>query len=210
MWDGASDHHPTKQPEDPEVFKSIPSQSPSWPLVRKPDHPGTQYCLEIQVISTKDNKAIPPTSHAWQAPIMEDMVWEGRAGLTKAVVTGPGRDIHFYGQQSLGEGLSLGEARDAMFTLSGVIAWVGKLAQLTTKPVSLSNGRQLITQAIAKGHIKPRGPGCPHYVPPASMPFSFHNQDLSPWPANLPVAAEWWEVPWLGPWAGQQEQGWVL
>ena len=44
-----------------------------------------------------------------------------------------------------------------MFTLSGVIAWVGKQAQLSAKPVSLSNGRWLTTQAITKGHIKPRG-----------------------------------------------------
>ena len=34
---------------------------------------------------------------------MEDMVQEGRAGLMEAVVSGPGRAILFYGQQSLGE-----------------------------------------------------------------------------------------------------------
>ena len=46
---------------------------------------------------------------------MKDMVQEGRAGLMEAVVTSPGWAILFYGQQSLGEGLSLGEARDAAF-----------------------------------------------------------------------------------------------
>ena len=167
-------------PEDPEAFGSTPSQSPSQSLARKPDHPETQYCLEIQVISTEDDKAIPLPSHVWQAPIMEDMVQEGRVGLMEAVVTDPGRAILFYGWQLLGEGLSLGEVRDTAFMLSGVIAWVGKPAQLTTKPVSLGNAWQLITQAIAEGHIKPRGPGHPCSVPPASTSFSFHNQDLSP------------------------------
>ena len=61
-------------PEDPEAFGRAPSQSPSKSLVRKPDHPETQYFLEIQVISTKDERAAPPPSHTWQAPIVEDMV----------------------------------------------------------------------------------------------------------------------------------------
>ena len=47
------------------------------------------------MISTADDKVIPPPSHVWQVPIMEDMVQEGRAGLTEAVVTGPGRAILF-------------------------------------------------------------------------------------------------------------------
>ena len=91
----------------------------------------------------------------------------------ETLVTGPGRAILFYGWQLLGEGVSLGEVRDAGFTLSGVIAWVGKLAQLTTKPVSLGDGRQLIAQAITKGHIEPRGPGHPCSIPPALAPFNF-------------------------------------
>ena len=50
----------------------------------------------------------PP--HAWQAPVVEDMLQDGKSGLTEAVVTGPGWAILFYGRQSLGERLSLGEA----------------------------------------------------------------------------------------------------
>ena len=80
----------------------------------------------------------------------------------------------------LGEGLNLGEARDAAFTftLSGIIAWVGKQAQISAKPISLAYGRQLIAQAIAKGHIRPRGPGFPQSIPCASTPFNFCNQDI--------------------------------
>ena len=89
-------------PEDPEAFRSAPSQSPSQSPVRKPNHPETWYCLEIQMISTEYDKSIPPPSHAWQASIVEDMVQEGRVGLMEAVVTGPGQDILFYGWQSLG------------------------------------------------------------------------------------------------------------
>ena len=57
---------------------------------------------------------------------MEDMVLEGRVGLMEAIVTGPGWPVMVYGWQSLGEGLSLNEVGNAAFTLSGIIAWVGK------------------------------------------------------------------------------------
>ena len=57
---------------------------------------------------------------------MEDMVQDGKTGLTEAVVTGPGQAILFYRQQLLGEGLSLGKVWDAAFMLSGTISWIGK------------------------------------------------------------------------------------
>ena len=68
------------------------SCSPSQCLARKltPDWYETWYCLEIQVISTEDEKVIPPQPYIWQAPMVEDMVWEGRAGLTEAIVTSLG------------------------------------------------------------------------------------------------------------------------
>ena len=80
-------------------------------MARKPtpDQPETWYYLEIQVTSTEDKTARPSPSHAWLVSIVEDMVQDGKAGLTEAVVTGPGWAILFYGQWSLGEGLSLGE-----------------------------------------------------------------------------------------------------
>ena len=56
-----------------------------------------------------------------------------------------------------------------------------------------------------EGHIEPRGPGHPHSIPHVLTPFSFCNQDLSLQSANLPVTAEQWEVPQLGPQTGQQE-----
>ena len=63
-------------PEDPGAFGSAPSHSPSKSLARKPtpDQPETQYCLEIQVTSTKDGGVTPPPPHVWQAPIMEAIV----------------------------------------------------------------------------------------------------------------------------------------
>ena len=153
-------------PENPEAFGSTPSCSPSQSPARKltPDWPKTWYCLEIQVISTEDERVTPPPPHAWQAPIVEDMVQDGKASLTEAIVTGPGLAVLFYGWQLLGEGLSLGETWDTAFTLLGAISWIGKQAQLSTKPVSLGNGWWLISQAIMEGHIKPRGPG--HLIPP--------------------------------------------
>ena len=87
-------------PEETEAFGSIPSHSPSQSLGRKPtpDHPGTQYCLEIQVLSNEDGGTTPPPPHTWQAPVVEDMVQDGKSSLTEAVVTGPGHAVLFYGQ----------------------------------------------------------------------------------------------------------------
>ena len=98
-------------PEDPEAYGSTPSHSPSWSLAWKPtpDQPETWYCLEIQVTLTKDGRVTPPPPHAWQAPVVEDMVQDGKSSLTEAIVTSPSQDVLFYGWQSLGEGLSLGE-----------------------------------------------------------------------------------------------------
>ena len=97
--------------------------------------------LEIQVTSTEDKRATPPPPHAWQAPIVEGMVLDGKADLTEAIVTGPGWAILFYRQWLLGEGLSLGEVWDAVFTLSGAISlgWQTSPTQCT-KPISLHNG----------------------------------------------------------------------
>ena len=63
-------------PEDPEAFGSTPSCSPSQSPARKltPDQPEIQYFLEIQVTLTKDGGVTPPPPHAWQAPVVEDMV----------------------------------------------------------------------------------------------------------------------------------------
>ena len=117
-------------PEDPEAFGSTPSSSPSQSPARKPtpDWPETWYCLEIQATSTEDGGVMPPPWHTWQAPVVEDMVWDGKSGLTEAIVTGSGWAILFYGWQSLGEGLSMDEVWHATFMLSGTISWVGKQA----------------------------------------------------------------------------------
>ena len=123
----------------------------------------------------------------------------GRHGLTEAIVTDPGQAILFDGWQSLGEELSLGQGWDTTFMLSGAFSWVGKQVLLSSNPVNLGEGQQLIAQATTKRCIEPRGPGHPHSIPPASTPFNFHNQDPYPWPASLPTAAEWWEVPRHGP-----------
>ena len=55
-----------------------------------PDDPGTSYCLEIQVISTEDGRTTPPPLHAWQVPLVEDMVQDGKSSLMETVVMGPG------------------------------------------------------------------------------------------------------------------------
>ena len=48
----------------------------------------------------------------------------------------------------MGEGLTADEARDATFLLTGAGIWVGKLAYLTTNPMTIQEGRRVIAQAV--------------------------------------------------------------
>ena len=142
-------------PEETEVSCSAPSCSPSWSPVRRlmPDQHETWYCFEIQVTLPKEGGATPPPPHAWQAPVVEHMLCDGKSGLTEVIVMGTGWPVLFYGRQLLGEGLSVGEVQDAMLTLSGALSGVDKEAQLTTNPLNLWEGRWLIAQADTKGCI---------------------------------------------------------
>ena len=110
-----------KDPRELGALGSSPSHSPSWsPARRLPSNsPNTRHCLEIHVTLTKELGAVPLLSHAWMAPLVEDMLCNVRTSLTEALVMGPGRAILFYGRCSLGEGLTLDEARDATFLLTG-------------------------------------------------------------------------------------------
>ena len=138
---GAADWWETEEKE------SSPHNSLAWfPVQRLPaGHLNMNYCLEIRVTLTDDLGDTPPPSHTWTAPVVEDMLWEVRAGLTEAVVIGPGRAILFYGRHSMGEGLKADEARDATFLLTGAGTWVGKSAYLTTDPMTLQEGKRAIT-----------------------------------------------------------------
>ena len=138
-------------PEKMEASSTL-SHSPSQSLARRlvPDCPETWYCLGIYVISTQDGGATQSHPHAWQVPMVEDMLQDCKSGFTEVVMMGPSWAILFYRRQSLGEGISLGEAQDAMFTLFGAISWVGKQAQLNANILSLWEGWQLIAKAITE------------------------------------------------------------
>ena len=98
---------------------------------------------------TEELGAVPPPSHSWTSPLIEDMLHDARTGLTEAVVTGPGRVVLFYGRHSMGEGLTADEARDAAFLLTGAGMWVGKLAYLAVDPMTIQEGRRAIAQAVS-------------------------------------------------------------
>ena len=129
-----------------EASDSSPSYSPSWSPARRllSSHPNTKHCLEICVTLTEELGAVPPPSHSWMAPLMEDMLCDARTGLTKAVVIGPGRAVLLYGRCLMGEGLMADEARGTTFLLTGAGTWVGKLACLATDPMTIQEGRQAI------------------------------------------------------------------
>ena len=171
-----------KDLQESEEDDSSPSHlllwSPAWRLLS--GCPNMKYCLEIQVTLTEELGAIPPPSHSWMAPLVEDMLQEARTGLTKAVVIGPGRAILFYGRHSLGEGLKADEARDATFLLTGAGTWVGKSAYLTANPMTIPEGKRAIAQAVSDNRVKARGLGHPHVNLPAQQPFQFNAQRVSP------------------------------
>ena len=125
-----------------EATGSSPSNLPSWSPARRPlsSCPNMKHCLEIHVTLTEELGAVPPPSHSWTAPLVEDMLHDIRTSLTEAVVTGPGRAVLFYWRHSLGEGLTTDKARDATFLLTGTGTWVGKLAYLTTDPMTIQEG----------------------------------------------------------------------
>ena len=122
---------------------------------------------------TEERGAVPPPFHAWTAPLVEDMLCSARPGLTKAMVTGLGRVVLFYGRSSLGEGLSPDESRDAAFMLTGAGMWVGKPAYLATDPLTIQDGQQEIAQAVTKCWIKSRGPKHPCVNPLTPQLFQF-------------------------------------
>ena len=129
---------------------------------------------------TEELGAIPPPSHSWMAPLVEVMLHKARTRLIKAVMTGPGRVVLFYGRCSMGEGLRMDEARDATFLLTGAGTWVGKSAYLTADPVTIQEGRRAIAQAVLDNRIKARGPGCLHVNLLAQQPFWFNSLRNSP------------------------------
>ena len=90
-----------QEPEEEDSSTShLQSWSPAWRLLS--GCPNTRYCLEIRVMLTEELGAIPPPSHSWMAPLVEDMLHEARTRLTEALVTGPGRAVLFYGRHSMG------------------------------------------------------------------------------------------------------------
>ena len=155
----------------------FPSQSPERWL--SSGQPKTEYCLGIHVTLTKERRAEPLPPHTWIVPVVEDMLWHSRTDLTEALVIGLGRAVLFYGRWSLGEGLSLGEARDVAFTLTGAGTWVGKSAHLADNPLTIQEGQWVITQAITKCQIEARGPGHPCSCPTTPQPFRFYCGDES-------------------------------
>ena len=171
-----------KDLQEPEASDGSPSHLPSWSLAWRllSSYPNMKYCLEIHVTLMEELGAVPPPSHSWTAPLLEDMLHNARTGLTKVVVTGPGRAVLFYGRHSMGEGMTMEEARDAAFLLTGAGTWAGKLAYLTPDPVTIQEGKGAIAQAVTGCRVKVRGPGHLWVNLSAQQPFQFNPLRNSP------------------------------
>ena len=96
----AVDHHEMEEDD------SSPHDSPMWsPLLRPPTgHPSMNYCLSIKATLTDELGDVPPPPHTWTVPVVEDMLRDIGAGLTEAVVIGPGKAIHFFWEMFHGRG----------------------------------------------------------------------------------------------------------
>ena len=131
-----------KDPQQSEELGSSPSHLPSWsPAWRLPSsHPNMKHCIEIHVTLIEELGAVPPASHSWTAPLVEDMLHDIRISLTKVVVMDPGRLVLFYRRHSMGGGLTTTEARDATFPLKGGGNLVGKSAYLAADPMTIQEG----------------------------------------------------------------------
>ena len=131
-----------KDLQELEALGSSPSHLPSWSLARRlpSSCPNIRHCLEIHVTLMEELGAVPPPSHSCTSPLVEDMLCDVRTSLTKVVVTDPGRAVLFYGRCSLGEGLTMDEAKDAAFLLTGEGMWVGKPAYLAADPMTIQEG----------------------------------------------------------------------
>ena len=165
-----------------EASDSSPSCSLSWSLASRllSSCPNTRHCLEIHVTLTEELGAVPPPSHSWTAPLLEDMLHDARTGLTEVVVIGPGRAVLLYGKCSMGERMMVDKARDATFLLTGAGMWVWKSTYLTTDPMTIQEGRWAIAQAVTDCQVKAWGPRHPHINLLAQKPFRFDPPRGSP------------------------------
>ena len=68
--------------------------------------------------------------------------------IAEAVVLATGETILFFGQQSLKEGLPLGDARDVGFHLGGPVNWARTEAQVKMMVSTVQEGHWAITDAI--------------------------------------------------------------
>ena len=59
-----------------EEGNSSPHDSPTWSPVHRLllGCLNTKHCLEIRVTLTEELGDVPPPSHAWTAPVVEDML----------------------------------------------------------------------------------------------------------------------------------------
>ena len=171
-----------KDLQEPEALDSPSSCSPFWSPAWRPlsSHPNMKYCLEICVTLMEELGTIPPPSHSWMAPLVEDMLHDARTGLTKAVVTGTGRAVLFYRRHSMGEGLTMDEARDGTFLLTGAGTWMGKSTYLAGDPMKIQESKRAIAQAIMDHWVKTRGPGHPRVNLLAQQLFWFNPPRSSP------------------------------
>ena len=129
---------------------------------------------------TEELGVIPPPSHSWTTPLVENMLPTAITGLTKVVVTDQCRAILFYGRHLMEEGLTADEASDAAFLLTGAGTWVGKLVYLTANPMTIQEGKRAIAQAVSANRIKARGSGHPHVNLLTQQPFWFNAFRISP------------------------------
>ena len=140
--------------------------------------------------------AVPPPSHSWMAPLVEDMLCDARTGLTKAWWQVQVGQFFSYGKHSMGEGLTMDKARDATFLLTGARMWVGKSAYLAADPVTIQEGRRAIAKPYLTIELRRGDQDIPVWICQPNNPSSLIPQEV---PLQRCVWRLWFQPPTITP-----------
>ena len=158
-----------------------------WSLLpeHQQDYPAHQdwmcYCIDIKVTLGEGGWPAQPF-HAWSGSLVADMFMDGLEQITEAVVLVQGETILFFGWWSHKEGLPLGNARDAGFSLTAPVNLARRMVQVEVTVNTIKEGCWAIADAVVEKRTKAKGPGCPHRMTKAAQaPATAYNIEEWMW-----------------------------
>ena len=159
---GASPRAPfrfTQSSRSPSIWSLSPEGR--WAHLMIPDNL-MHYCVHIRVTLGEGSGDQPPPSHAWSGLLIADMFQDGlQEWITKAVVLAAGEAILFFERWLHKEGLPYTSARDVGFSLTGLINWAGRTAQVEATTNTVQEGHQAIVDTVMEKKTRALACGAP-------------------------------------------------